>query len=522
MSMLRILGGPECRSARVALAFADRGRVAIPICIRAAGLVTLLGAASPALALAAFPGAEGFGADTPGGRGGRVLAVTSLADSGPGTLREALATPGPRIVVFRVAGFITLESPLLVAEPFVTLAGQTAPGTGVLIRHKTAAPFGLASDSFQSLQIATHDVVIRYLMIRPGIWPENPACTGKNAIPHPEGWGTCVDANDVRAVHLLPGSHRVVLDHLTLAWATDEAIAVQGATDVTLQWSIVTSGFTSFPYCGNWVACPSYRGMGLIAGDHASAASGHETTRLTIHHNLWAHLAARTPQLVGVADVRENVIYDWREHGANAHNMLGATAANYVGNLSIPGPESKHPDNGLTANDWADHARYVVTPNAPLRFHLDGNVGEPMGCSRWSTPTDAWEPCVLANHLLPSPVEAPLVERAADVLTDVLEGAGAGTWLDATGNLKRRWETFDLRLRIEVKTRSGRAPSHTDALAWPKVWNRQPYADNDGDGMPDEWERIFGFEPLLPDDGNMDLDGDGYTNVEEFLNATEP
>jgi hypothetical protein len=105
--------------------------------------------------LPAFPGAEGYGAYTPGGRGGKVYVVTSLNDAGPGTLREACEAEGPRIVVFNVSGVIDLQSPLIITKPYITIAGQTAPGQGICLKRR-------------ELDIFTHDVIVRYIRSRPG------------------------------------------------------------------------------------------------------------------------------------------------------------------------------------------------------------------------------------------------------------------------------------------------------------------------------------------------------------------
>ena len=177
----------------------------------------------------AFPGAHGQGASSRGGRGGAVIFVDSLADSGPGTLRAALEAAGPRTVIFRVGGTITLQSPLVITNPFVTVAGQTAPGGGIQLRNDPVAPYGLAADSFTSLVIAASDVVIRFLRIRPGPLQPNRACRGPNAVSHPQGLKTCVDAGDIQAIELEPSAERVMLDHLSLAWASDEIVDVNGA-----------------------------------------------------------------------------------------------------------------------------------------------------------------------------------------------------------------------------------------------------------------------------------------------------
>jgi hypothetical protein len=154
-----------------------------------AGLLAQAGAAS----LPAFPGAEGFGATTPGGRGGKVLFVTNLDDSGPGSLRAACEAEGPRIVIFRIGGLIRLKQDLVVRKPFLTIAGQSAPGDGVCLRDAT---FG----------VATHDVVVRFLRVRLGDESRK------------EG----------DAIDLLHGCRNVILDHCSATWSVDECCRCRG------------------------------------------------------------------------------------------------------------------------------------------------------------------------------------------------------------------------------------------------------------------------------------------------------
>lgn len=475
-----------------------------------------------ALALAtllAFPGCEGFGCETPGGRGGRVIFVTSLADSGPGTLREAIDTPGARTVVFRLGGLLTLESPLVVREPFLTIAGQTAPGSGVLIRNKVAAPLGQAIDSFTSLVIQTHDVVVRHLAIRPGIWPENPLCTGKNKLPAP--YGSCVDANDVQAIGLEAGAERIVLDHLSLAYGTDEIIGIAGAKDVTIQWTLVADGFKTFPYCGLWTRCAQYRGMGIITGNIGSTQAGYPTTRLTLHHNLFANVMARAPQAgAAISDVRANVSYNWADYALDAHNVLGSVAANLVANVFIPGPDTVGGarERGFMVHDWNLRPE-TLDPKATLSLHIADNVGAVPYCIR-ANAANSWDKVDCALYAAP-PVETPPVTLEPNILAAVLAGAGASLRLDATGHLVPRRDAHDLRTVEQVRSRTGHAPSHRAPIAWPKVTKRSVYSDGDKDGMPDEWERERGLKRSVAD-GHLDRDGDGYTNLDEFLGGTEP
>ena len=175
-------------------------------------LCLLLGAATRAAApLPAFPGAEGFGAHTPGGRGGRIIEVTNLSSDGPGSLREACAAKGPRIVVFRVGGII--EGSVSVREPFITIAGQTAPGDGICIRNGV-------------FHVGTHDVIVRHLRVRPGDHPFGPCASDRD----------CISVSG-------PGDrvHDVIIDHCSVSWGIDENMGTWGRPrNVTFQWCITS------------------------------------------------------------------------------------------------------------------------------------------------------------------------------------------------------------------------------------------------------------------------------------------
>ena len=167
----------------------------------------------------AFPTAEGFGAKALGGRGGAVIEVTNLDDSGPGSLRDAVEQEGPRTIVFRVGGTIKVQRPIGIREPYITIAGQTAPGDGILISN-------LPVNEEPPLTVETHDVVIRYLRLRPGSSSE-PSC--------------CVDA-----LGLMEGARNVMIDHVSLSWGVDEMLGASGdASDFTMQWSILSEASSS-------------------------------------------------------------------------------------------------------------------------------------------------------------------------------------------------------------------------------------------------------------------------------------
>jgi pectate lyase len=356
------------------------------------------------------PGAAGFGADTPGGRGGRELAVTTLANEGPGSLRAAVTAAGPRTVVFTVAGLITLESPVVIGEPYLTLDGQGAPGDGVCIRGSEVV-------------IRTHDVIVRHMRFRPGD----------------------IGGKEVDALNVAGDSHHVLVDHVSASWAVDENLSASGAIhDVTIQWSIVAEGLNRS------VHSKGAHGYGSLV----RAAGG-----VTLHHNLWAHNDSRNPRLgdnygnppFPVFDVRNNVIYDY---GAIASGMTGDhLSANYVGNYIRPGPSSNRTRGPIALTDTAAVTYFVrdnvvegrdelTNDNSRLfdRRQLEGRIL-----------------FTLASRAFPAP--AVRTTSALDALREVLAGAGA--------TLPRR-DAVDARLVREVEQRSGRViDSQKDVGGWP-------------------------------------------------------
>jgi hypothetical protein len=219
-----------------------------------------------ASALPAFPGAEGFGSDTIGGRGGRVIKVTNLNSSGPGSLQAACGMAEPRIVVFEVSGVITGD--IVITEPYITIAGQSAPGAGITIR-------GMLRTSFKKDRV--HDVVVRYLRVRPDA-----------------GRGAQLDAIQFSVID------KAVLDHISCSWAEDETIDIYShATNVTIQWCTIEESATKGHAKGR-------HNYGLIAGPGSS--------RISIHHNLFVHQRRRNPAIAtGPADFRNNVVYNFRD-----------------------------------------------------------------------------------------------------------------------------------------------------------------------------------------------------------------
>jgi pectate lyase len=449
---------------RKSLLLTAAGLGAGTLALATSGLLGSTASPSSHSELAAFPGAEGFGTGTPGGRGGTVCAVTNLYDSGPGSLRDCIDLEGPRYVVFRTAGTIELHERLTVEHPYLTIAGQTAPGDGITLRMDP----GSGTDE-GTMQIATHDVVVRYLRLRPG-----------------DG-GSGDDSHDALTIYH-EGVHHVVVDHVSLSWAIDENLnTYDDATDITISNSIIAEGL---------------RYAGHPEGQHSKGllASGDDAYDVSIHHNLFVSNVDRNPQVSGVsvADVRNNVIYNYGEGSGDGVTLLssshGAPQMNWVGNYYKPGPDSP--------TDRPEFATYIGDTGRSHRWFADGNV-------RWTPEGDEEARVAVASSgESDAPFAAPSVTTspAREAYRTVLRDAGASLVRDEV----------DRRLVREVRTGGGSFAD--DAGPWPTLAAGTPPADSDGDAMPDEFEVAHGTDPAVPD-AVGDVDGDGYDNIEDWFNS---
>jgi pectate lyase len=425
-------------------------------------------AESPASDLPAFPGAEGFGANTPGGRGGKVFIVTNLDDSGPGSFREACLADGPRIVVFAVSGTIALKTPLTVTKPFLTVAGQTAPGGGICLRDATFA-------------IATHDVVVRYLRSRLGD----------------------ETAREADALDVLNGSSNVIIDHCSATWSIDEALSLSGNNqNITVQWCLIGE---------------SLRQSKHAKGPHGYGSLARANGPVTFHHNLWIHNDARNPRMgdnygrgptFPRFDVRNNVIYNY---GGTASGLTqGNLQANYVANYIRPGPSSKAKTPITVGNKPLD---------SDLQFYIRDNVFE--GSDELTADNTKFFSAYEIDgkrqvRIFEQPFAAPAVKTvsAREAVELVLATVGA--------SLPQR-DAVDARLVAHVRTRTGKMiDSQTEVGGWPELASGTAPVDTDRDGMPDAWETKHGLNPRDPADAALDSDKDGYTNLEEYLNGTDP
>ncbi|HEX2861091.1 MAG TPA: hypothetical protein VHN79_05605 [Lacunisphaera sp.] len=415
----------------------------------------------PAGGLPAFPGAEGFGATTPGGRGGKVIFVTNLNDSGPGSFREACLAAGPRIVVFRVSGTIALQSDLTVTEPFVTIAGQTAPGDGICLRDAT---FG----------IATHDVVVRHLRSRLGDEAKRQA-----------------DAFD-----LLNGARNLVLDHISATWSVDEALSLSGNTqNITIQWCLI--------------------GEALRDSIHAKGAHGFGTLArangpVTFHHNLWIHNDARNPRLgdnygrgpnFPTFDVRNNVIYNY---GGTASGLTqGILKVNYVANYIRPGPSSRA-KTPISVGPNRSELDFFIRDNV-----VDGNEELTRDNAGFFNLIEADGKRVVRTVDRAFAAPPVTTSAATEALEHVLAQVGA--------SLPKR-DAVDARLVGHVRTRTGALiNSQADVGGWPELKSAPPPPDSDQDGIADTFETDHGLDPRDPADAGK-LASSGYTWIEEYLN----
>jgi hypothetical protein len=426
----------------------------------------------------AFPGAEGYGRFAIGGRGGKVYEVTTLEDGGPGSLREAVEAEGPRTVVFRVGGTIKLKSKLIIRNPYITIAGQTAPGDGICIGGYT---FG---------NLGTHDTIIRYVRIR----------VGDESRQTMDGTG-------------FAATDHAIIDHCSISWSQDEAVSSRGARNITLQRCIVADAL-------NVANHRNYR-PGTMHG-YAGSISGNIGS---FHHNLIANCAGRNWSLAGgfahrgdkfagFLDIRNNVCYNWVHRTTDG----GVRKVNFVGNYYIPGPASRV-------------FHFVIArienplPTDVQQFYIQGNVmeGYPQyEPDNWANGGVRYNPRELPAIKLDEPFcESYITEHSA-------RQAYESVMADVGANIPRL-DPVDARIIKDVLNRSftykgsrsglpGVIDSQKDSGGFPELRGGPAPQDSDHDGMPDDWETQRGLNPRDPTDGNADSTGDGYTNLEKYLN----
>jgi len=420
----------------------------------------------------AFPGAEGFGRFSQGGRGGDVYHVVNLNDDGVGSVREAIRSAvGPRTIVFDVSGTIELKSPLTVDKSFLTIAGQTAPGDGICLKGQTFR-----------LKNASH-VIVRYLRVRLGDQDKPPGSS-------PD----CLNTDDI---------NHVIFDHLSASWGIDGNHDLRRGGNFTLQWSIYAESLNESLH---------------HKGSHGMLASFRDLTgSISLHHNLFASSRERHPTLGGsprtkpeaIADFRNNVIY----------NLVGATnlgncRINVINNYYRPGPDTPPNSRPLATkfeNEGSLHA-FLAGNVFDGNPHFTSDNYAAIDFERWATGNYLHTSLaqIRVDHAFEVSGAEPHTDTATEAYGRVLKDAGASHPRD----------TADTRLVEGVRNRTHRMiNSQRDVGGWPELAHEAAPADMDQDGMPDAWEQSHGLDPAAAKDRNDDRDNNGFTNLEEYLNS---
>ncbi len=534
-------------------------------------LCLVFGLAAQAFAqIPAFPGAEGYGSTTPGGRGGLVIKVTNLDPDGPGSLRAALEAEGPRVVVFETGGTIDLGEEVAVTHPFLTIAGQTAPGDGISINNGT-------------ISIQTNDVIVRGLRFRVGDLVDGPDPANRDGLE--------ITSHN---------AYNVIVDHCSFAWAIDENVSASNKShDLTFSWNIIGEGL----HCSlHPKGCHS---KGLM--QHMSGGVNY-----SVHHNVLISNHDRNPQVKAIhCEVINNYVYNYGFKGTNVWMRQGSTT-NLIGNFYKPGPDTRGwPNNPLKGIfiQYATDPQSGATGTVPNSVYVLNNIGPGRETITSNDPAEEWQavddsegsvpgeaqslvpfaqsgitahdPTELEKLLLSEngagaivPHRDPVDER---IINTIFENSGSlidcvtadplfydeGTARGGTATtitLAAEASRFDNKYRSEqveiiagtgsgqIRTISsydgqGRVatvdrswdtiPDNTsryhivkdcarNAGGWPEMAAGTPPKDSDDDGMPDDWETANGLNPNDPSDANGDADGDGYTNIEEYINGLIP
>lgn len=434
----------------------------------------------------AFPGAEGYGKYTTGGRGGKVFIVSNLNDSGPGSLREAAKAKEPRVIVFSISGTIHLESELAV-QGNVTIAGQTAPGDGICLADRPAS-------------IKGNNVIIRFIRFRLGDKDQNKGMV--------DGAGSDDAFGAVKRNNL-------IVDHCSMSWSTDEVCSLYAGDNVTLQWNIMSEPLNySYHFETGDKDFEKHGYGGIWGGNHAS-----------FHHNLFAHCSNRTPRFDGIrnvesenVDYRNNVIYNWG--GNNVYAGEGGSY-NIVNNYYKYGPSTDKSKRFRIFNPYK-------TSSIPFgKFYVNGNYVD-------------GAPDVTQNNLLgvvinegkdedkmQSAVKAAF--SSVEISLNTAEQAYSMVLKHAGAFLPVR-DTLDQRIMQDVRSRTGRhidvqggfahgTPYALSKVAWPELKSRPALQDSDFDGMPDQWEKKQKLDPSSGADAALYGLDKMYTNLEVYLNS---
>ena len=467
----------------------------------------------PQARIPAFPGAEGGGMYSFGGRGGRVIVVTNLNDAGPGSFRAACEAAGPRVVVFNVAGIIRLTDRIRVRAPYITIAGNTAPGDGVCIAGNT-------------VELETHDIVIRHMRFRRGAMD-------------------AADRNDAFGGNPVGN---LMIDHVSASWGLDENMSMYRhmyrppgggpelklpTVNVTIQHSIFSEALNTY-----------HHAFGSTIGGLNS----------TFHRNLWANNTGRNPSVGMYGDFTfvNNVLFNYRHRTIDGGDQR--SFFNIINNYLKPGPGT--PDSPVRfrlLKPESERSKTVIDNFG--RAHVSGNVveGNPsVSRDNWDggvqpevrslnradvlakikaetpfahapltiTTAEAAFSYVLAHAGATLPVRDAVDQRVTAMVRDGKVGKAEATPEDSArasaAGYAEKWVK-----QLEVGVRVGFITNPAQVGGYPN-YTGKPYADTDGDGLPDSWETAHGLNAKDASDAVGDLNGDGYTNIEDFINGLDP
>jgi len=434
----------------------------------------------------AFPTAEGYGKYAKGGRGGVVYEVINLNDSGAGSLRAAVETEGPRTVVFRVSGNIELESPIRIRNPYITIAGQTAPGDGICLKT-------------HMLSIDADHVIIRHIRVRLG-----------------DQSGKDYDAIGSRY------ARHVILDHVSASWSVDECVSIYHCDSITVQWCIISESMSKSNHI------KGSHGFGGIWGSNYGS----------YHHNLLAHHSSRNPRMAsgsGYTDYRNNVIYNWGyqnlyggEKYQQGNDKFNFSIFNIVANYYKPGPATQPGEVSYrianpSFRDEKDVGQWYIADNA-----MEGNTE--VSDDNWNggVQTEISMETIRLEKPWPSmPIDQQTAREAYELVL-----ARAGGTLPKRDEIDERiikearggYATFEgISYKKEHQVAdpekiSGIIDTQEDVGGWPELKSAPAQVDTDHDGMPDEWEIKNGLYPKNAGDRN-NIGEDGYTMLEKYMNS---
>ena len=431
---------------------------------------------------------QGGGAAATGGKGGLVYIVNTLADtidaaSGKpltGTLRYAVEQAGTRMVLFQVAGTIHLQKELDIRHGDLTIAGQSAPGDGICIAGYPVCVKGASN------------VIIRFLRFRMG--------------DEAKVEGDALSVYDAQ---------KVVIDHCSFSWSTDECVSCYGNTDFTLQYCFITESLR------NSVHGKGRHGYGGIWGG----------TNATFHHNLLAHHDSRNPRFdhyyvnqtcFGPIDYVNNVVYNWGGNSTyGGEGVKQARQINMVNNYYKPGPATSKKTRLLDPTVSCDYCAEKGTV-VPAKFYLQGNYmygSEQVTADNWQGSTVQTDAVKALARWTDGLTMLTAEESAEQTFETVLAKAGC--------SLRR--DGIDTRIAEEVRNGSatckgsngstgGLIDTQADAGGWPDLQAGEAQKDTDRDGIPDAWEEAHGLNPLSNADGKIETLVSGYSNLEVYLN----